>query len=214
MGPRTRTRTAGFTLIELLAVLVILAILMVVLIPRLAGFGERAKESTTKAWLSQLSAAIGEYEDRFGDYPPSHFLEAWGTPPNTTNLGAEALVLSMWSTEWTGTSLPEDKFTNTDGDEAKRSLSRIPKAALLELADEWGNPIAYFHRRDYGRQDVYVTRPADADAEAQGVARAAKNSVTGRWHNHDRFQLLSAGSDGVFGTEDDLGNFEGGEGGG
>lgn len=208
MAPTHRNGTAGFTLIELLAVLVILSILMIVLLPRLAGFGQRAKEHSTKAFLLQLSTAIAEYEDRFGDYPPSQFLEKWGTAPNTTNLGAETLVLSMWSPEWTGASLPEDKFVNTDHDEAKKSLSRIPKPALLELKDEWGNPIAYFHRRDYGRQDAYVTVPDDADGEEESTVRAVKNPVTGQYFHHDRFQLISAGGDGRFGTDDDIANFD------
>ncbi len=205
---RSRQGTSGFTLIELLAVLVIISILMVVLLPRLAGWSERAREHTTRAWLVQLAAAIGEYEDRFGDYPPSHFLEKWGTAPNLTNLGGETLVLSMWSPEWTGTSLPDDRFVNTDKDEAKKTLSRIPKAALLELKDEWDNPIAYFHRRDYGRQDTYVVLPNDVEGDEESVVRALKNPVTGQYYQHDRFQLISAGADGVFGTEDDIANFE------
>lgn len=205
---KTERREGGFTLIELLAVLLILSILIIVLLPRLAGFGERAKERTTKAFLLQLSTAIAEYEDRFGDYPPSQFLEKWGTAPNTTNLGGETLVLSMWSPEWTGASLPEDRFVNTDSDEAKKSLSRIPKPALLELKDEWGNPIAYFHRRDYGRQDAYVVVAQDGEDQEESAVRAVKNPVTGQYFHHDRFQLISAGADGIFGSEDDLANFE------
>lgn len=205
---RIGTKTSGFTLIELLAVLVIISILLVVLLPRIAGWSERAKEKTTKGWLVQLAAAIGEYEDRFGDYPPSQFLEKWGTSPNLTNMGGETLVLSMWSPEWTGTSLPDDRFVNTDNDEAKKSLSRIPKAALLELKDEWGNPIAYFHRRDYGRQDKYIVLPNDSEGDEESTVRALKNPVTGQYYQHDRFQLISAGADGVFGTEDDIANFQ------
>lgn len=205
---RIESRTSGFTLIELLAVLVIISILLVVLLPRLAGWGERAKESTTRAWLVQLAAAIGEYEDRFGDYPPSQFLEKWGAAPNLTNLGGETLVLSMWSPDWTGTSLPDDRFVNTDNDETKKSLSRMPKPALLELRDDWDNPIAYFHRRDYGRQDKYIVLPNDAEGDEESTVSALKNPVTGQYYQHDRFQLISAGADGVFGTEDDIANFE------
>jgi len=209
---RTRTHTsspnAGFTLIELLVVLVILSILMIVLLPKIAGFGQRAKERTTQAWLSQLSAAIGQYEDQFGDYPPSQHVEKWGIAPNTSNIGAETLVLSMWSPEWTGTTLPDDRFVNTDHDQAKKSISRIPKPDLLELKDEWGNPIAYFHRRDYGRADTYITIPADGEGEEESSVRAVKNSTTGLYFHPTGFQLISAGIDGVFGTEDDIANFD------
>src|SRR5207237_7744572 len=148
-------RTAGFTLIELLAVIVIIGILITVLLPQLSGVTDRAKEKTTNAYIKQLGAAISEYEDQFGDYPPSHFLEEWGAPPNATNMGAETLVLSMWSPKWGGTSLSEDKLVNTDKDETKRALAKFPKTALFELKDDWGNPIAYFHHRDDGREDVY-----------------------------------------------------------
>jgi len=203
-----RGARGGFTLIELLAVLVILSILMVVLLPRLGGFRERAKERTTKAWMQELSAAIAEYEDRRGDYPPSQFGEQWGIPPNATNLGGECLVIALWSHEAGGTSLRDDRFVNTDGDEAKKALSRIPRPALLELADDWGNPIAYFHRRDYTRQDTYLTVREDADEAAECTVRARKNPQTNTWFNPDRFQLISAGSDGEFGTEDDLANFD------
>lgn len=206
---RTRSRKQrGFTLVELLAVLVILSILMLVLLPRLSGFSDVAKVRTTQSFFSQLSAAIGEYEDRFGDYPPSQFVEAWGSAPNTTNLGGECLVLAMWSPEWSGTALPDDRFVNTDTDEAKKILSRISKLALLELEDEWENPIAYFHRRDYGRQDTYVVVRDDDDGPQESVVRARKNPATNTWFHPDRFQLLSAGPDGDFGTEDDIGNFE------
>jgi prepilin-type N-terminal cleavage/methylation domain-containing protein len=203
-----RQGSAGFTLIELLAVLLILSILIIVLLPRITGFTEIAHERATKSWLVQLSAAIGEYEDRFGDYPPSQFLDKWGTAPNTTNIGGEALVLSMWSPEWTGTTLPDDRFVNSDHDEAKKSLSRMPKPALLELKDDWDNPIAYFHRRDYGRQDVYVVVSKGGDGEEESTVRALKNPVTGQYFQHDKFQLISAGADGLFGTDDDIANFD------
>lgn len=207
MRRHRRHGRSGFTLIELLAVLVIISILMIVLVPRLGSFGQQAKENSTRAFVAQLAAAVKEYEDRFGDYPPSQFLEKWGVAPNSTNVGAEALVLSMWSPDWTGTTLPEDRFVNTDGDEAKKSLSRLPKPALLELRDEWGNPIAYFHRRDYGRADTYVVTPKDGDGSEENSVRAVKNETTGQYHNHTGFQLISAGIDGYFGTEDDVGNF-------
>jgi prepilin-type N-terminal cleavage/methylation domain-containing protein len=203
-----RKGSAGFTLIELLAVLLILSILIIVLLPRITGFTEIAHERTTKSWLVQLSAAIGEYEDRFGDYPPSQFLDKWGTAPNTTNIGGEALVLSMWSPEWTGTTLPDDRFVNSDHDEAKKSLSRIPKPALLELKDDWDNPIAYFHRRDYGRQDVYVVVSKGGDDEEESTVRALRNPATGHYFPHDKFQLIPAGAAGLYGTDDDIANFD------
>jgi prepilin-type N-terminal cleavage/methylation domain-containing protein len=204
----THARTSGFTLIEVLAVIVILGILMVVLLPRLSGISERAKEKMTSAWINQLQTAIGQYEDRFGDYPPSQFLEKWGTAPNTTNLGGETLVLSLWSPEWSGASLDEDKLVNTDGDETKKALTKFPKTSLFELRDEWGNPIAYFHHRDYGREDTYIVHNAETGEEGESRIKALMNPTTKTYYNSTKFQLISAGRDGEFGTDDDIGNFE------
>ena len=205
-----RRSSAGFTLIELLAVLAIIAILLVVLVPRLSKAGEVAEERFTKVDLTKLETALAEYEQQMGDYPPSHFLEEWAAsaPGNTTNLGAEVLVLSLWSPKWGGTTLAEDRFVNTDQDETKKPLARFPKPALLELRDEWGNPVAYFHRRDYGRSDVYVVIDPATGEERESAVVARKNPVTGSYFHPSRFQLISAGLDGEFGTDDDIGNWE------
>lgn len=204
---RTHARASGFTLIEVLAVIVILGILMIVLLPQLMGVQDKAKIKMTRAWINQLQTAIGQYEDHYGDYPPSQFLEKWGTAPNTTNLGGETLVLSMWSPDWSGSSLSEDKFVNTDNDETKRALTKFPKTSLFEIKDEWDNPIAYFHHRDYGREDTYITKSDAAGEGAESRVKAQMNPTTKTYYNSTKFQLISAGPDGEFGTEDDIGNF-------
>lgn len=204
---RSRHRS-GFTLIELLAVLMILAVLMVVLVPRLAKAGEAAEVRLMRTHLSELDTALAEYEHQFGDYPPSRFLEEWGTPANPVNLGAEVLVLSLWSPKWGGTSLSPDRLVNVDEDRSKKALATFPKADLFELRDEWGNPIAYFHRRDYGRRDAYFTRSPATGEEIESTVVAQKDETTGLYCNPNRYQLISAGLDGEFGSEDDIGNWQ------
>jgi len=199
---------AGFTLIELLAVLVILGILIAVLVPRLVGATDAARKKLQRTQFVTLEGSIGEYETQMGDYPPSTFLEEWGPPPNDTNTGVEALVLSLWSTKWGGTTLPPDHLANVDEDHSKKPLARFPKNDLFELVDQWGNPIAYFHHRDYGRKDKYLTHDNRSGEEGiEGTAVAQKDPVTGLYYNPDRYQLISAGLDGLFGTEDDIGNW-------
>lgn len=191
----------------MLAVVVILGILMVVLLPRLTGMAERAKAKATGAFLQEVAAKIGEYEVRFGDYPPSQFKAEWGNPPNTTNLGGETLVISLWSRDWGGAGLADDKLVNTDGDESKKSLTSMPVNTLFELEDEWGNPIAYFHRRDYGRTDEYVATDIESGETREMPVKAFLNPKTKTYYAPDKFQLVSAGEDGVFGTDDDITNF-------
>lgn len=188
--------------------LVILGILIAVLLPRLRGVQEVAEVKLTRAFLTEVDAAIGEYETRFGDYPPSSFLDKWGLAPNDTNVGSEALVLSLWTNEWGGTTLSEDRLANTDSDQTKRALARFPVPELFELSDRWGNPIAYFHHRDYGKTVPYAMTDPETGEPTESRATARQNPKTKSFANPTKYQLISAGADGVFGTEDDVMNFE------
>ncbi|MFN0007716.1 MAG: type II secretion system protein [Planctomycetota bacterium] len=199
---------SGFTLLEMLAVLVIIGILMAILIPRLGKAGLVAEEKFARTYLTAVDAAIAEYEQEFGDYPTSRFLDEWGPPPNPTNLGAETLVLCLWSPKWGGTTLESDRLVNLDDDSSKKALATFPKMSLFELRDEWGNPIAYFHRRDFGRRDVYFTKDPTTGEPIESTVIAQKDDVTGLYRNANRYQLISAGLDGEFGGTDDIGNWE------
>jgi len=197
-------RRAGFTLIELLAVIVILSILMVFLVPKLMGAEDVVKAENTRNFLQQVKAVLAEYEAETGDYPSSSFASEHGQPPNRTNLGAEALVVYLWSEGFDGFLLDDEHFVNTDSDQSAKQLTTLGNAQLFELKDDWGNPIAYFHRQDYGRTDTYVTFDANTGIELLNEVRAAMNPTTDRYDNPKTFQLISAGEDGEFGTEDDI----------
>jgi prepilin-type N-terminal cleavage/methylation domain-containing protein len=199
---------AGFTLVEVLAVIVILSILLVVLLPRLSEMRRMADVKATATRLQQIANAIDQYEGRFGDYPPSQFLDKWGSAPNVTNMGGETLVIALWSPEWPGANLPEDFIDNSDADEAKKQLTRFGNNALFELKDGWDNPIAYFHRRDYGRTDTYVVAPDDESGDTESQVKAVLNPKTKTYFEPNKFQLISAGLDGRFGTEDDITSFK------
>lgn len=200
------SRRGGFTLIELLAVLVILSILTAFLVSNILAARSTVEEQATRATMAQISAALTEYEIERGDWPPSTYPEAWGAAPDATNVGAEVLYMTICAEGEIGFGRFDEAPANVEGD---RSVLRVPGHAsqeLFEIADAWGNPIAYFHHRDYGREDTYRTYDGETGEVATSVVRARKNERTGRFYEPKGYQLLSAGPNGVFdkpGSEDD-----------
>lgn len=76
---RARKRDAGLTLIELMVVVVILALLAVVIVPRVIDRPDQARVARARADIAALSAALNLYRLDTGAYP-------------TTDQGLEALV--------------------------------------------------------------------------------------------------------------------------
>jgi prepilin-type N-terminal cleavage/methylation domain-containing protein len=76
-------RSKGFTLIEMLIVIVVIAILALIVIPRLLGAGRKAKEATLRGDLHQVRNAIQQFEADCGDYPSaiSTLMTAAGRDP-------------------------------------------------------------------------------------------------------------------------------------
>jgi general secretion pathway protein G len=62
-------RRTGFTLIELIAVIVVLAILAGVAIPRYVDYSQRARVATAVATLKTVSRALMAYDRDFGTQP-------------------------------------------------------------------------------------------------------------------------------------------------
>jgi general secretion pathway protein G len=62
-------RRSGFTLIEVLIVIVVIAILAAIVVPRLLGAGREAREASLRAHLQELRNALGLFQAQCGDYP-------------------------------------------------------------------------------------------------------------------------------------------------
>ena len=62
-------RRRGFTLIELLIVIVVIAILALIVIPRLLSAGRKARESTLRANVRILRTAVEQFNSDCGVFP-------------------------------------------------------------------------------------------------------------------------------------------------
>lgn len=200
---------AGFSLVELLAVIIIIGLLFAFLIPNLLTGRDTVGTEATRTFLTQLTAEIEAYGREKGELPPSTFAKDLDPKPSRTNMGAESLVIALLPADgsYRASGTYDDKLCNTDGDDTKTSHTRFEKSEAFELRDRWDNPIAYLHRRDYERGCQYLTFHDEVGEFVEAKVTAAINPTTGSPYRADTFQLLSAGPDGQFGTEDDIGNF-------
>jgi general secretion pathway protein G len=98
-----RQKNRAFTLIELLLVMVILAVLAAVVIPNVAGYGEKAKRNGTIADIAAFKGALKAFEVDNSRFP-------------TTEEGLTALVqapadlTSTWKQGGYLDKVPNDKY--------------------------------------------------------------------------------------------------------
>jgi len=207
LRPQSSSRR-GFTLIELLAVLMIIAILTYFLVTNMSGGIGVVNEGVVKNRMGTLRAMLSQVADEKGDFPRSQLPNELGTAPNALNVGAECLYLALCAQGAPGVGTldkPED-LCNTDGDSLGKRAPGFETQELFELADGWGNPLVYIHHLDYEREFRYVAVDGESGEAAEYNVRAFKNAKTGRFEEPNGFQLISAGSDGQFGTADDIVN--------
>ncbi len=79
-------KKSGFTLIELMIVIVIIAILALLVIPRLAIYSRRSKEAAMVANLNRLREALEKFKSDTGEYPLT--LAGLYAPPDFNPPGA------------------------------------------------------------------------------------------------------------------------------
>jgi general secretion pathway protein G len=103
---RSRRSQQAFTLIELLLVMVILAILAAIVVPKFTGLGEKANIQAAQAQISNFKTALDAYEVANGGYPTSEqglqaLITNPGNLPNWTQLLSESKVPNdPWGTPY------------------------------------------------------------------------------------------------------------------
>jgi prepilin-type N-terminal cleavage/methylation domain-containing protein len=213
------TSRHGFSLVELLVVMAILSVLgglAVLGLPQMLRAGDR---SLMENVIMQMDAALQSYatDAKNGDYPPTLLnaddFPGVGPRVNTDNCGNESVILclnrkgrdSLFDIEgYKGL-----KLENIDADRTQAVLTSFgpEDKELYEVLDVWGTPIAYFHHRDYGSVE---SQDLGRISGVEDLVKALpwRNPKTKGYFQRDRFQLISAGPDLKFNTEDDLTNFD------
>jgi general secretion pathway protein G len=102
--PRPSRRQNAFTLVEMLLVLVILAVLAAIVIPKFSGRTQQAKEAAAKTQISSIELALDAFEVDTGSYPQgSSGLSALVDQPN----GA-----TNWKGPYLKQGIPNDPWGN------------------------------------------------------------------------------------------------------
>lgn len=225
-------RTA-FTLVELLVVLAIIAVLAALLTPVVLGARTAARNGAIKAEIDLLHMAMMNYRSEYGSFPPCDDANptAAGPPitspaqahlkrvfPRCTNVSGSAgqfqsataitpaNALASWLLGYTGS--PTSPLIPAAG--RKRLFDfdegRIAGGAYAPAGKPL-SPYIYINAANYtvdgtsGTPRMYVIGTGTYQAQfrvlASGIAR----------YNPDTFQILCAGLDEQFGTDDDLSNF-------
>ena len=199
LSTAARRGERGFTLMELLVAMGIIAVLAGLLIPVIGAARRNAATKATKALIERIKLACSAYSGDFGDYPPTS-LAALGAPNNGVNEGSECLLRCLTTRREKGPylELDEKDLVNTDGDSLSRADptgSTIQSRELFEVADAWGNPLVYFHNRDY--QGGPRIEKYQKELGESWTAKPRPSAKTGGFPSETTFLVWSAGADGV-----------------
>lgn len=200
-----KNKANGFTLLELMVVLVIIGVLGAVFVGYGGNIFSDSKVKAAQAKLIQLGALVEQYRNIEGEYPDDRLRK--GTSTNTKNSNAEALFLALFDPGYSGSRPAPDWLVNTDGDESNRDLTTLGNRQLFEIGDEWGNPIIYFESLHYSEDNGCSALAGEDGYYENADVYPVRSEKTNSYFEPNSFQLVSAGADGEFNTEDDLFSF-------
>jgi prepilin-type N-terminal cleavage/methylation domain-containing protein len=209
-------RRGGFTLVELLVVLLIVGMLAAILTPVVMQSLAKARNAAIKAEIDMLHMAIMNYKNEYGSFPPCFDTAVNGSTglvarhvqrlfpraapavlPAGTDINPATAIVG-WMTGYTEN--PVDPLgIGTGGKRTKLYDFDQPRVAgmLYHPSQKPNAPYIYIDAPHY---------PAAAFS-LPGGNYAAEVDASGTVFHPDTFQILCAGRDEQWGTDDDLSNF-------
>lgn len=128
----------GFTLVELLVVIVVLAVLAAIVLPKFVGAGNRSKDSALRSDLKLIRNAVTLFYTDTGAYPAS-LAGLTATSAPAAGLAADGTAKSITASDWHGPyldTIPNDPvsgsaftYSTADGSVGKVSASASGKGA-------------------------------------------------------------------------------------
>ncbi len=113
---KLKRRQKGFTLVELLVVVVVLAVLAAVVLPKFVNSGQRSKESALKSDLNLLRNAVQLFKTDTGAFPKTlSDLSATSAPAKGLDSGGADATIT--ASDWHGPyidTLPKDPVSGSD----------------------------------------------------------------------------------------------------
>ncbi len=205
---------SGFTLIELLVVLGIITLLAAAFSTDILGVFRQGDDAQTKARQTGVVSMIEGFHRVYGFYPPDDFtaldqqVKGMMLKRDPYNAGIETLVAYLSWEDQGGARLDEheDWLGNTDSDKNSVMIPLLQRLHKMELIDAWGTPFAYFSARFGGYEGTQKIKTADLDGMQGTVltAKPYKNPRSEGFLGPRTFQLISAGADLQFNTDDDI----------
>jgi len=96
----SRIRRSAFTLVEMLLVLVILAVLAAIVIPKFSGRSQQAKETAAKTQIKSIELALDAFEVDTGAYPQGSLDVLVNQPSNAQNWRGPYLKQGVPADPW------------------------------------------------------------------------------------------------------------------
>ena len=110
-----RKSRKGFTLVELLVVIVVLAVLAAIVLPKFVGAGTRSKESALRSNLKLARNAVSLFNNDTAAYPAS-MADLAATSAPASGLASDGTAKSITAGDWHGPyleSIPNDPVSGS-----------------------------------------------------------------------------------------------------